>query len=96
MPRLATAISVPVVDRQVSSAAPDFGSLDEDIGSVVVSGSKIMMQQPRLAGFTKDNRRYDLTAQAAGQDLDGLVHLRGWLDHRAVQISQFGYVRGNQ
>ena len=40
-----------------------------DIGSLVVSGSKIMMQQPRLAGFTRDNRRYDLTAQAAGQDL---------------------------
>ena len=40
-----------------------------DIGSLVVSGSKIMMQQPRVAGFTRDNRRYDLTAQAAGQDL---------------------------
>jgi lipopolysaccharide export system protein LptC len=40
-----------------------------DLGSLVVSGSKIMMQQPRLAGFTPDNRRYDLTAQVAGQDL---------------------------
>jgi lipopolysaccharide export system protein LptC len=40
-----------------------------DIGSVVVSGTKIMMQQPKIAGFTRDNRRYDLTAQAAGQDL---------------------------
>jgi lipopolysaccharide export system protein LptC len=40
-----------------------------DIGSIVVSGTKIMMQQPRLAGFTRDNRRYDLTAQAAGQDV---------------------------
>jgi lipopolysaccharide export system protein LptC len=40
-----------------------------DIGSLVVSGSKIVMQQPRLAGFTQDNRRYDLTAQAAAQDL---------------------------
>jgi lipopolysaccharide export system protein LptC len=43
--------------------------LPVDLGSVVVSGSKIMMQQPRIAGFTHDNRRYDLTAQAAGQDL---------------------------
>jgi lipopolysaccharide export system protein LptC len=40
-----------------------------DIGKIVVSGTKIMMQQPRLAGFTRDNRRYDMTAQAAGQDL---------------------------
>jgi lipopolysaccharide export system protein LptC len=50
-----------------------------DIGSVVVSGTKIMMQQPRIAGFTRDNRRYDLTAQAAGQDITkpDLVELQG-------------------
>lgn len=50
-----------------------------DIGSLVVSGSKIMMQQPRLSGFTRDNRRYDLTAQSAGQDLTkpDLVELNG-------------------
>jgi lipopolysaccharide export system protein LptC len=43
--------------------------LPVDVGSLVVSGSKIMMQQPRVAGFTKDGRRYVLTAQAAGQDV---------------------------
>ena len=53
--------------------------LPVDIGSLVVSGSKIMMQQPRLAGFTRDNRRYNLTAQAAGQDVakPDLVELHG-------------------
>ena len=53
--------------------------LPVDLGSLVVSGSKIMMQQPRLAGFTRDNRRYDLTAQAAGQDVTkpDLVELHG-------------------
>lgn len=40
-----------------------------DVGSLVVSGTKIMMQQPKLAGYTSDHRRYDLTAQAAGQDI---------------------------
>jgi lipopolysaccharide export system protein LptC len=52
--------------------------LPVDIGSAV-SGSKIMMQQPRLAGFTKENRRYNLTAQAAGQDLTkpDIVELQG-------------------
>ena len=40
-----------------------------DVGSLVVSGTKIMMQQPRLAGFTRDNRRYNLVAQAAAQDV---------------------------
>jgi lipopolysaccharide export system protein LptC len=50
-----------------------------DLGSLVVSGTKIMMQQPRIAGFTRDNRRYDLTAQAAGQDLTkpDVVELHG-------------------
>jgi lipopolysaccharide export system protein LptC len=50
-----------------------------DVGSLVVSGTKIMMQQPRLAGFTRDNRRYNMTAQAAGQDLTkpDMVELHG-------------------
>ncbi len=53
--------------------------LPVDLSSLVVSGTKIMMQQPRLAGFTRDNRRYDLTAQAAGQDLTkpDMVELHG-------------------
>jgi lipopolysaccharide export system protein LptC len=53
--------------------------LPVDLGSVVVSGTKIMMQQPRIAGFTKDNRRYNLTAQSAGQDLSkpDFVELQG-------------------
>ena len=53
--------------------------LPVDLGSVVVHGTKIMMQQPRIAGYTRDNRRYDLTAQAAGQDLTkpDLVELQG-------------------
>jgi lipopolysaccharide export system protein LptC len=54
-------------------------SVPVDVGSLVVSGTKIMMQQPRLAGFTRDNRRYDMTAQAAGQDLTkpDMVELHG-------------------
>jgi lipopolysaccharide export system protein LptC len=53
--------------------------LPVDVGSLVVSGTKIMMQQPRVAGFTKDNRRYVLTAQAAGQDVTkpDVVELHG-------------------
>ena len=50
-----------------------------DVGSLVVSGTKIMMQQPRLAGFTRDNRRYDMIAQAAAQDVTkpDMVELHG-------------------
>src|SRR5262245_17673034 len=50
-----------------------------DVGTLVVSGTKIMMQQPRLVGFTRDNRRYDMVAQAAAQDLTkpDMVELHG-------------------
>jgi lipopolysaccharide export system protein LptC len=40
-----------------------------DLGSVVVSGTKITMQQPRLAGFTRDARPYEVVAAAAAQDV---------------------------
>jgi lipopolysaccharide export system protein LptC len=50
-----------------------------DIGSMVVSGTKIKMNQPRLAGVTRDNRQYDMVAQAAAQDLTkpDMVELEG-------------------
>jgi lipopolysaccharide export system protein LptC len=40
-----------------------------DMNNLVVSGTKITMEQPRLAGFTKDERAYEFTAEAAAQDL---------------------------
>src|SRR5580704_14497029 len=43
--------------------------LPVDFGSLVVSGTKITMQQPRLSGFTRDSRPYELTARAAAQDI---------------------------
>ncbi len=50
-----------------------------DIGNLVVSGTKITMQQPRIAGFTHDARAYELTAQAAARDLlkPDVVELQG-------------------
>lgn len=49
-----------------------------DIGSLVVSGTKITMEQPRLSGFTRDARAYELSADAAAQDLTkpDIVELR--------------------
>lgn len=42
---------------------PDIG------GDLVISGTKITMQQPRITGFTRDARPYEFTATAAAQDL---------------------------
>ena len=36
---------------------------------VLVSGTKIVMRQPRLTGFTKDERPYTVTAHTAAKDL---------------------------
>ncbi len=49
-----------------------------DPARLVVSGSKINMEAPHLAGFTRDGRPYDLTARAAAQDLTspGVLELR--------------------
>jgi lipopolysaccharide export system protein LptC len=39
------------------------------VAGVVVSGTKIMMQQPKLGGYTKDKRPYTVTARTAAQDI---------------------------
>lgn len=39
-----------------------------EFGTLVISGSKITMEAPRLAGYTKDQREYEVSASAASQD----------------------------
>lgn len=58
---------------------------DNVSGDMVVSGTKITMQQPRINGFTRDSRPYEFTATAAAQDLTKpdlveLHDLRGKVD----------------
>ena len=36
---------------------------------VVISGSKVIMRQPRLSGYTKDERPYTVSAKSAAKDL---------------------------
>ncbi|NNM73971.1 LPS export ABC transporter periplasmic protein LptC [Enterovirga aerilata] len=63
-------------------AAPLFRPLGDmaglSMGGVSMSGTKIAMENPRLTGFRKDNRPYEVTAKAAFQDVrkPGLVELR--------------------
>ncbi len=40
-----------------------------DIGDLVVSGTKITMESPRLSGYTPDQRPYELWAKSATQDV---------------------------
>jgi lipopolysaccharide export system protein LptC len=60
--------------------------LPVDVGNLVVSGTKITMDHPRLSGFTGDARAYELSADAAKQDLTkpDLIELRNI--HAKVQM----------
>ncbi|MFH0297826.1 LPS export ABC transporter periplasmic protein LptC [Bradyrhizobium sp. 31Argb] len=49
--------------------------LPVDIGNLVVSGTKITMESPHLAGFSTDQRPYELWAKAAIQDLTDPDHV---------------------
>lgn len=48
---------------------PLLNKLPVRLDKVVVSGSNITMVKPRMSGFTRDGRAYDLTADAAVQNL---------------------------
>jgi lipopolysaccharide export system protein LptC len=43
--------------------------LPVDPGRLIVSGTKITMEAPRLAGYTRDSRPYEVTAATAAQDI---------------------------
>jgi lipopolysaccharide export system protein LptC len=40
-----------------------------DFGRLALSGNKLTMEAPRLAGFTKENRAYEVAAKRAQQDI---------------------------
>ena len=64
-----------------------------DIGNLVVSGTKITMEQPRLSGFTRDGRAYEVSAKAAAQDLTkpDIVELHDI--HARVQLQGSGVIQ---
>jgi lipopolysaccharide export system protein LptC len=49
--------------------------LPVDIDNLVVSGTKITMENPHLSGFSSDRRPYELRAKAAIQDLANPDHV---------------------
>jgi lipopolysaccharide export system protein LptC len=43
--------------------------LPGELGKLVIKGTKVTMQQPRLSGYTADSRPYEFTAKSAEQDI---------------------------
>jgi lipopolysaccharide export system protein LptC len=64
-------------------------------GRLALSGTKIIMDAPRLTGYTRDGRGYEVTAQRAAQDITRpdileLYNIRGKLaqaDSSAVELT---------
>ena len=46
-----------------------------DVGNLVVSGSKITMESPHMAGYTPDQRPYEVWAKTATQDVTDPDHV---------------------
>jgi lipopolysaccharide export system protein LptC len=46
-----------------------------DMGNLVVSGTKITMESPHMAGFSTDNRPYEVWAKGAIQDVTDPDHM---------------------
>lgn len=64
------AVAVVLAPFLVSWLRPLGGNLpDVKVGEVSVSGTKVTMEAPKLSGFKKDNKAYEMTAKQAVQDL---------------------------
>ena len=67
---LMVAISLVLLAVVVDNYWPTGGlRLPGELGKLVIKGTKITMQQPRLTGYTSDARPYELNAAAAQQDI---------------------------
>jgi lipopolysaccharide export system protein LptC len=50
---------------------PSIGAfhLPTELGTLVIKGTKVTMQQPKMSGYTADSRPYQFTAKTAEQDI---------------------------
>lgn len=63
------------------------------MGPISLSGSKVTMEKPKLTGFRKDNRPYEVTAISAAQDIrkPNVVELN--MMNARLETEQGGWVR---
>jgi lipopolysaccharide export system protein LptC len=75
------------------------GQIPVNIGATVVHGSKVTMEQPKLSGFTRDERAYNLTADSAAQDLTKpdvieLNHIRAGIEMKDKSTVHMSALKG--
>lgn len=68
---LVGAVVVALVGLVVEDYLPSVGALrlPVEIANVLIQGPKLIMQKPRLTGYTSDGRAYQFRAEAASQDV---------------------------
>ena len=67
-----TGIAVVLLGVMAANYMPTVGPvrLPGELGKLVIKGTKITMQAPKLTGYTKDSRPYEFTADTAAQDIN--------------------------
>jgi lipopolysaccharide export system protein LptC len=68
-------------------------------GKLAVQGSKITMELPKIAGFTRDSRAYEMTAETAVQDIAtpdvvDLKNLRATVELPGPNLVQISAISG--
>ena len=65
------AVVVVLAGLVIDNYLPSVGALrlPGEVDSVIIQGTKITMQNPRLTGYTSDGRAYQFNADAAAQDV---------------------------
>ncbi len=68
---LVVAVVAVLAGLVVDNYLPAVGALrlPGEIANVVIQGTRITMQKPRLTGYTSDGRAYQFSAEAAAQDI---------------------------
>jgi lipopolysaccharide export system protein LptC len=69
VPVMVAAAMLTIVGISLFNPFRILSSLPIDVGKLGVSGTKITMDSPHLAGFTPDQRPYELWAKSAVQDI---------------------------
>lgn len=65
------AIAAALIVVVASNYMPAVGNirLPGELGKLVIKGTRVTMQQPKLSGYTTDSRPYQFTANSAEQDI---------------------------
>jgi lipopolysaccharide export system protein LptC len=68
---LMAGIAIVLLGVAIDNYLPTIGviRLPGELGKLVIKGTKITMQQPKLTGYTSDARAYEFTANTAAQDI---------------------------